>query len=260
MKRELTAILIIAYRDIVRLLRDRMRLVANLIFPAIFIGALGTSLQANLGQTLSYNFLTFVFIGVLAQTMFQSTASGIISMIEDRQNNFAQALYVTPISRYTLLIGKVLGELGVSMVQGTMVVMFSVIMGVPIDGWRLLAIIPVALLAGLFGGAFGTVIMAGFREQRSANQIFPFVLFPQFFLAGVFNPIQQLPLPLLILSRISPMTYAVDLLRTIYYWGSPEYEAVVLFNPVLNLTVVGVATIVFVVIGTRLFVRGERNK
>jgi ABC-2 type transport system permease protein len=69
--------------------------------------------------------MTFVFLGVLAQTMFQSTASGIISMIEDRQNNFAQALFITPISRYTLLIGKVLGELGVSVVQGTMVILFA---------------------------------------------------------------------------------------------------------------------------------------
>jgi hypothetical protein len=48
-------------------------------------------------------------------------------------------------------------------------------MGVPIDLWRLLSVVPVALLAGLFGGAFGTIIMAGFSEQRSANQIFPFV-------------------------------------------------------------------------------------
>jgi len=88
----LNAILTIAMRDLTKLLRDRTRIFASLIFPGIFIGVLGTSLQANLGSNLGYNFLEFVFIGVLAQTLFQSTAGGIISLVEDRQNNFAQEM------------------------------------------------------------------------------------------------------------------------------------------------------------------------
>jgi len=102
--------------------------------------------------------------------------------------------------------------------------------------------------------------MAGLSEQRAANQIFPFLLFPQFFLAGVFNPIQHLPLPIFIASRISPMTYAVDLLRSIYYFGKPEYADVVLFNPLIDLTVVIGFGLLFVCIGTFLFVRNERNR
>jgi ABC-2 type transport system permease protein len=102
--------------------------------------------------------------------------------------------------------------------------------------------------------------MANIADQRAANQIFPFILFPQFFLAGVFNPIQQLPLPILIASRISPMTYAVDLLRSVYYFGKPEYEKTVLFNPVLNLSVVIGLGLIFLIVGTYLFVKNERNK
>ena len=85
----INAILTIAFRDISKLLRDKTRIMASFIFPIIFIGVLGTSLQQNLGQGLGYNFLTFVFIGVLAQTLFQSTAAGIISLVEDRQNDFS---------------------------------------------------------------------------------------------------------------------------------------------------------------------------
>jgi hypothetical protein len=95
---------------------------------------------------------------------------------------------------------------------------------------------PFFIAAAFFGGAFGVFVMSNLSDQRSANQIFPFLLFPQFFLAGVFNPIKHLPFPLLIASRISPMTYAVDLLRSVYYYGSPEYANAVLFSPALNLT------------------------
>ena len=106
----MNAIIAIAFRDITKLFRDRMRILASFIFPVIFIGVLGGSLQANLQENLPYNFLTFVFIGVVAQTLFQSTASGIISLVEDRQNDFAQELFVSPIPRSSILIGKILGE------------------------------------------------------------------------------------------------------------------------------------------------------
>ncbi len=48
----------------------------------------------------------------------------------------------------------------------------------------------------MFGGAFGLLVLSNLGSQRAANQIFPFVMLPQFFLAGVFNPINNLP-PLL---------------------------------------------------------------
>ena len=51
---EINAILTIALRDFTKLLRDRFRLAVSFIFPIIFIGALGTSLQSNIGQFISF--------------------------------------------------------------------------------------------------------------------------------------------------------------------------------------------------------------
>lgn len=255
-----SAITTIAFRDVTKLFRDKGRIVASLIFPVIFVGILGTSLQANIGEALGYNFLTFVFVGVLAQTLFQSTAGGVISLVEDRQNDFAQELFVAPIPRWAILAGKIMGETIVSFIQVLGVLLFGFIFGIPLSIGSLLAVLPFGILVAIFGGAFGIMVMSGLSEQRTANQIFPFLLFPQFFLAGVFNPIKNLPLPLLIASRISPMTYGVDLLRSIYYWGRPEYSKVVLFNPLLNIIVIVLVSIVFLSIGTYLFVRQERNK
>jgi len=254
------AILTIAFRDIIKLLRDRTRIFGSLIFPIIFIGVLGTSLQQNLGENLGYNFLTFVFIGVLGQTLFQSTASGLISLVEDRQNDFAQEMFIAPISRYAILLGKILGESLVSLVQLFGVIVFAFLMGIPLDIPSLLRLIPCVFAICFFGGAFGVMVMANLSDQKAASQIFPFILFPQFFLAGVFNPIINLPLPILIASRLAPMTYAVDLLRSVYYWGKPEYSKVVLFNPLLNFGVVLGFGVLFLVIGTVIFVRNEKNR
>jgi ABC-2 type transport system permease protein len=257
---EINAIFTIAFRDLTKLFRDKVRIIASFIFPFIFIGVLGISLQSNLQKGLTYDFLTFVFTGVLAQTLFQSTAAGIISIIEDRQNDFAQELFIAPISRYSIIAGKILGESMVAFVQVVGIVAFGLIIGIQFDLLGLLRLIPFAILVCLFGGAFGVLVMSNISEQRSVNQIFPFLIFPQFFLAGVFNPIKVLPLPILILSRIAPMTYAVDLLRSVYYSGSATYSDVVIFSPAINLIVVAGLSLIFIVVGTYFFVKNEKNK
>jgi ABC-2 type transport system permease protein len=260
LRKELIAISAIAARDVTKLVRDRGRMLASVIFPFIFIGALGGSLQANLGASAGYNLLTFVVTGVLAQTLFQSTASGLISLVEDRQNDFAQELFIAPISRYSIIFGKILGETIVACAQMLGVFIFVAILQIPVNWMAVLYAAPTLLLGALFGGAFGVMILANLKDQRAANQLFPFLIFPQFFLAGVFNPIKVLPLPLMVLSRIAPMTYAVDLFRSVYYWGTPEYDKVVLFPFWLNLLVVGGLFLVFLTVGTYLFVRQERNR
>ncbi len=260
MKREIQAILVIAARDFTKFLRDRTRIVATFMFPIIFIGVLGGSLQANLGRTLAYNFLTFIFTGVLGQTLFQSTASGIISLIQDRETDFSQEMFVSPVSRYTIVFGKIFGESLVALTQGIGIIVFAVIARVPILFSNLAQIIPAAFIACLLGGAFGVLVLSQLGDQRSANQIFPFVIFPQFFLSGVFSPIQHLPPLLFILSRAVPMTYAVDLVRGLYYLGTPEYSKVVLHSPLFNLSVISVYFVVMLVIGTFFFIRNERNR
>jgi ABC-2 type transport system permease protein len=258
--KEINAIFTIALRDVTKLFRDRTRIIGSLIFPIIFIGVLGTSLETNLGTALGYNFLTFMFIGVVAQTLFQSTASGLISLVEDRQNDFAQEMFIAPISRYSILLGKILGETLVSLVQIVGVLLFAFVIKIPLDIPSMLRLLPFIFLASLFGGAFGVLVMSFMKDQRAANQIFPFVIFPQFFLAGVFNPIKNLPLPVLIASRLSPMTYAVDLLRSVYYYGKPEYKLTVLFNPGLDVGVCLLFGLIFITIGTYVFVKNEREK
>ena len=257
---EVSAVLAIAQRDILKFLRDPARMVATFVFPLIFIGALGGSLQATFGRSASFNLLEFTFTGVFAQTLFQTTAFGLISLIEDRENDLTQEIFVSPISRYSIVIGKIIGETLVALPQALVVILFAIIVRIEITPERLLGMLPTGIAACLLGGSFGLVILANLSSQRAANQIFPFVILPQYFLAGVFNPIANLPWYLDLLSRISPLRYAVDLVRGVYYLGQPDYEKMVLEAPLANLAVTGVLFSVFLGLGTVLFVRGERNR
>lgn len=257
---QVNAIFAIAYRDFRKFTQDRGRILATFIFPIIFIGVLGSSLQSSLGTYVGFNYLAFVFTGIIAQTLFQSTASGIISLIEDRETDFSQEMFVSPISRYSIIIGKLIGETTISLAQGLGILLFGIIIGISISFSQLLYLLPISIVICLFGGAFGLLVLSNLSSQRLANQIFPFIIFPQFFLAGVFNPIKDLPSYLYILSRLAPMTYAVDFLRSIFYIGQPEYSRVVLYSPLVNFIIIGVIFLAFLVVGTHLFVRNEKNR
>jgi ABC-2 type transport system permease protein len=258
---EASAIAAIAHRDFVKLLRDRVRLVSELAFPLILIVLLGPALQAGFGSPGGLDLTTFVFTGVLAQTIWQSAALGLISLIADREEDFSQEIFVSPVSRYSIVAGKIIGESLVALPTALGVLVMGFIIGAPLTLAVLIALIPLSLVIAVYGGAFGLLILANISSQRTASQIFPFVMLPQFFLAGVFNPVHDLPAPLAVLSALSPMRYAVELTRNIFYGlqgGAVPAPEVTPFE--VNVAVIAVSFVAFIAVGTLLFVRAERNR
>ena len=252
--REIYAIAAIAHRDFVKLLRDRVRIVADFALPLVFILLLGPMLQAGFGSPDGLNLQTFVFTGVVAQTVWQSSALGVISLIADREEDFSQEIFVSPISRYSIVIGKIIGESLVALPQGLALIAIGL-------SWLLYQRKP--LEAGQRDPLkkwLGLLILSNISSQRAANQIFPFVMLPQFFLAGVFNPIHGLPPILDIASRLAPMRYAVELLRNVYYGAQPTPATPAMAPGAVNLGVIAVSFLAFFAVGTALFVRAERNR
>ncbi len=259
MRHELQAVLAIAQRDLTKFARDRTRLLSSLVFPFIFIGLIGGTF-APFGSRLGVGITAYVFTGVLIQTMFQSSAQGILSLLDDRLNDFSQEMFIAPISRYSIVVGKIAGESLVALVQGAGIIAFGILLGVRPGVLPFLLLVPVAAAACLVGGAFGLLLLTFVNSRRAADLIFPFVFLPQFFLAGAFTPIKGLPPTLETLSRLAPMRYPIDLGRNLFYAGSPEFNKVVLDPSLLDLTVMAAMFAVFVTVGTSLFVRQERNR
>ena len=260
MNAQIGAVLMLAQRDLTKLVRDRARLVSELVFPVIFIGILGSSLQASFGHAIGYDFVAYTFTGVFGMTLFQTTAQGIISLIEDRETDFAQEVFVSPVSRYAIVTGKILGETLVASPVAVGIVLFAAAVGVPFSLERLAGLAVGGLVAAFFGGSFGLLVLANLPSRRAAQNVFPFLMLPQYFLSGIFNPMVNLPLYLDVASRVSPMRYAVDLVRGLFYRGSPEYPLVVLQDPSTVAAIIAGAFVAFLIAGTALFVRRERDR
>ena len=260
LRRELSGLLAIAQRDVTKLLRDRPRLAVNLAFPVLLIGGLGAILQPTVGRVTGVSAVTLAFTGVLAASLFQSAAAGMISIVEDRENDFSRELFVAPVSRLTLVGGKIAGETLVALCQGVGIVVFAVVFGVAISPSQLTLLLGAALACCLLGGAFGLATIAVLPNQRSAMQIFQFLIIPQYVLGGVLVPLRDVPPYLRVLAHAMPMTYAVNLTRAAYYAGTPAYRLVASGSALLDVAVTAILFAVLLTAGVTVFGYRERTR
>jgi ABC-2 type transport system permease protein len=257
---ELSGLLVIAQRDVIKLLRDRPRMAVNLAFPVLLIGGLGAILQPTVGRVTGLNAVTLAFTGVLAASLFQSAAAGMISIVEDRENDFSRELFVTPVSRLTLVAGKVAGETLVALCQGAAVIGFAVAFGVRMSAGQLAAMVAPCLACCLLGGAFGLATIAVLPNQRSAMQIFQFLIIPQYVLGGVLVPLRGTPYYLDVLAHLMPMRYVVELTRAAFYAGTRGYRQVVSGPPLLDAAVTAGLFVILMITGAAVFGYRERTR
>ncbi len=257
---EINAIISIAFRDGIKYVKNPTRLLFSAVFPIIFIGALGGSLDSNLSGTVGFNFISFVLTGVFAQTWFSTVASGVISLKQDYEKNLTQELFVAPISRVSIILGKIFGEMGTAFLQGVFIILFGLLLGVSFTFTQILLMTFAGVIVGIMGGAFGIFVMSFLGDTKFINSVFPLLLLPQYFLAGSFSPIQELPWYLWWLSRAIPLTYGVDFVRNLFYTGLPELELVTLFSTGFAFAVLGIYTLALVILGSTRFASQQKNR
>ena len=258
--REVNATFAIAWREILRAVKSPASLAFTVIFPVIFMGILGGSISQNLGTALPFAYLPFMLIGMIANTMYQGTITGVTNLVEERENDFTAELFVAPISRYAVLLGKIIGSGIAALVSLVGIIAMIVVMQIPMDAGDLLRVIALSPILALAGGALGVFFIGFVQDPKVAGIGVALLVFPQMFLAGAMIPISNSSGLLGFLAKIMPMTYSIDLARNIFYAGKPEYATAVLNPAWLDLAVTVGLFLAFTIVGTIMFVRADRNR
>ena len=260
MGREASATFAIAWREVLRAVKSPLSLAFTVIFPVLFIGILGGSISQNMGSALSFAYLPYMLIGMIANTMYQGTITGVTNLVEERENDFTAELFVAPISRYAVLLGKLIGSGIAAMFSLVGILAMIVVMQIPMDAGDLLRVIALTPVLALAGGALGIFFIGLTQDPKTVAIGVPLLIFPQLFLSGALIPVANSTGLLGLLAKIIPMTYSIDLARNIFYWGKPEYAVAVLHGPWLDLAVTVGFFLVFTIVGTILFVRADRSR
>jgi len=258
--REINATLTIMARDVTLAVKSPMMMIMSLAMPVVMMGMLGGTLSQNMAGDLPFDYQQFMLVGMLVNMLFMTTTTGMTSLIDDHGTDFTQEMLVSPVSRYSIVIGKILGSSfgAILSLVGTIVV--GLVMGITLSVGQLLIILALAPLMCLSAGALAMIVIGCIKNNRVANLAVMLVVMPQMFLSGAIIPITQNSGFLLVLSRLMPMTYCLDLVRATVYAGTPEYAGLVMFNPAANLAAIVGLTVVCLVVGTFFFARSEKNR
>lgn len=259
-RREINAFAAITAREIMRFVKNPGSIIANIIFPVMFLGIMGGSLSQNLAGGVGYNFLQFVMVGMIVFNMFMGTTSGMTSLIAERDLNLTQELFVSPISRYTIILGKMVGTGVGSALTLIGILIVALLMQIPLGGIQIVRLILATPVFCLVGASLGIFFIGFVQSSKAAQMGAMLICMPQMFLAGTIIPISNSSGILAFLAKIMPLTYLTDLARGVFYWGEPTYDQVVLNNPLLNTAILVVFFLVFFTVGTTMFTRSEQNR
>jgi ABC-2 type transport system permease protein len=203
-------------REIKRFLRDRVRIVVSFVQPLLWLVVFAAGFGARLIIP-DIGYQQYLFPGIIGQTLLFTAMFMGVSVIWDREFGFMKEILVSPVSRFTIFMGKMLGDSTAAMLQGVIVFVFGFILGIPFDPLTLVAALPVMLLL-TFGLVSVGLILASFMSSlENFGAIQTFINLPIFFLSGALFPITGSGTPqwLQVASAFDPLTYGIDALRTV---------------------------------------------
>ncbi|SFR90645.1 ABC-2 type transport system permease protein [Halomicrobium zhouii] len=240
-------------RDVTRFLRAPSRIIGSIAMPLLFLVflAFGFSGAAIPGLPEGVDYLQFLVPGMIGFTMLFGASFAGLSILSDQEVGFLKEILVAPISRTSIVLGRIAGGSTTALVQAVLILLLSIPLGFrPVSLLSLpLAFVFLVLIAVTFVG-FGVALASQFSDSEGFNLVVQFVIFPIFFLSGAIYPISSLPGPVQFLALLNPLTYGVDGLRAVLV-GTSAYPFAVDLGALLFSSVVMVAA------GTYLFGRVE---
>ena len=249
---ELRGIYTLWLREIKRFTRDRTRVVISFIQPLLWLVVFAAGFGARVAIP-GIDYQQFLFPGIIGQTLLFTAMFMGISVIWDKEFGFMKEILVAPISRFSIFIGKMLGDSTAAMLQGVIVFAFGFLLGIPFNPLTLLTALPIMLLITFGLVSIGLIIASFIGSLENFGAIQTFINLPLFFLSGALFPTtgEGIPKWMQIASKLDPLSYGVDALRTTIL-GSTWTPTHPLY---INITIIGTFDIAMIIIGTWAFSR-----
>lgn len=243
----MSTIYILWLRQVKKYFRSRSRIIGSLGQPLLFFLAFGFGFGSIYQKAGEGNYIQFLAPGIIMMgVLFTAIFSG-IELIWDRQFGFLKETLAAPVSRLEIMLGRTLGGATVASLQGLLVFLLILLLGFKPQS---LSLLPIALvfvfLVALLFTALGTAIASTLSDMQGFQLIMNFLVMPIFFLSSAFFPLSGLPKFIDIITRIDPLTYGVDGLRSALIGSSN-------FGITTDFFILSLITVILLVLGSYSF-------
>ncbi|MCC7450982.1 MAG: ABC transporter permease [Anaerolineae bacterium] len=215
---DLEAIYGIWLRDLKKFWRERSRLWGGVARPILWLLILGSSLKPAISaNTLNgvVDYQQYIFPGVIALTLVFSALQSATSIIWDREFGFLKEVLAAPVSRLSIILGKVLGGATQATLQGAITMLFAPLIGLWLSPLAILELLVMMFVVACALTALGVVIASKMTSFEGFGTISNFVVMPMYFLSGAIYPTSSVPAWIKPLIIVNPLSYGVDALRHI---------------------------------------------
>ncbi len=204
------------WRDVIRFLRQRNRIIGALATPLVFwllVGSgFGPSFHSS-GASTSETYLAYFFPGTIVLIMLFTAIFSTISVIEDRREGFLQGALVAPLSPATIPLGKFLGGTTLAVLQAILFCVLAPLAHIPIGFSQIILLLPAFVLVGFCMTGLGFLVAWPMDSTQGFHAIMNIFLMPLWMMSGALFPMPAGSGWLYWVGLLNPVSYSVSSIR-----------------------------------------------
>lgn len=256
-------------RGLKAFIRNKTGLIFSLIFPFFFVYVFGAIFKNDFIQ----NPIAYMLSGVIITTVFESSLNLASSTVDDMVSGFMKEVLVSPAKRIAVAMGQILSAATVSTVQGILILIIGLFIGIEITHWTTPIYILMSMVSiGVVFSGVGLFMATKVRNGQTFQIIKTVLTMPLTFLSGAYIPLSMLPGTLKYVAYINPMTYATAFFRMIVLEKTNLSTAELvkeelainihgfIVTPVISFTIILIIGLVFVLLSTISFVKTDFSR
>ena len=242
----------VCWRELLHFLRSKVTIFASMLQPLVWLLLMGNIFKRTsaLPGFPATSYLAFMTPGVLAMVAIFGGAFGGMSIIWDRRTGFLSKLLALPISRASIVVGKMLSVAIRTALQ--MLIVLAVAFGVGVRSvtgvWGIPMLLLISVLLTFAFSGISVTVGALVKQPETFWAVVNILTVPMLFMSSALFPLQFVPPWLRMLAHLNPVTYAIDPMRTLmiqgWLWGSISKDLAVVLA--FSALVAGVSTTIFV--------------
>jgi ABC-2 type transport system permease protein len=212
------------WREIIRFVRQRSRLVGAFAQPLLFWVLLGGGFSASFrppGTPEDLGAMAYFYPGIIGLVLLFTAIFSTIAVVEDRKSGFLQGVLVSPLSRGGIVLGQALGGTTLAVLQGVLFLALAPLVGIPLSLGSFVAVTGVITAIAFALTSLGLVIAWRMESTQGFHAIMNLILMPIWLLSGAFFPAAGAAGWLGWLMQLNPLTYGMAALRRCLYFGAP---------------------------------------
>lgn len=208
------------WRELVRFYRYRSRVVGALGTPLVFWLLIGSGIGSSFRPSTTpagMSYLEYFFPGTVILILLFTSIFCMMSLIEDRREGFLLSVLVAPVSRFALVLGKILGGATLALLQGLVFVLLAPTVGIPLAPLQLLLLAGVLFLIAFALTGLGFLVGWKLDSAQGFHAVVNLFLIPMWLLSGALFPPSGASTWVRWAMKANPLTYALAAVRQLFY-------------------------------------------